>query len=57
MTPKPGIDSTLATVMMLAVLALGFGGVQLYRKGDRQKGVLMIVCAVVVMANLVIWTV
>ena len=57
MTPKPGIDSTLGTVMMLAVLALGFGGVQLYRKGDRQKGVLMIVCSVVVLANLVIWTV
>jgi hypothetical protein len=42
---------------MLAVLALGFGGVQLYRKGDRKKGVLMIVCAVVVLGNLVIWTV
>ena len=57
MTPRPSIDPTLATVIMLAVLALGFGGVQLYRKGDRRKGVLMIACAIVVLGNLVIWTV
>jgi len=50
-------QSTIATVVMIAALALGFGGVQLLRKGERQKGLLMIGCAVVVLGNLVTWTV
>ncbi|GAA0741884.1 hypothetical protein CA233_23175 [Sphingomonas sp. ABOLD] len=42
---------------MLAVLALGWGGVTVLRRGDRQRGVLMLVCALVILANVLIWTV
>ena len=42
---------------MLAAFALAIAGVQMVRKGqNRQKGVLMIVCAAVFVANVIIWT-
>jgi hypothetical protein len=53
----PATRSTLATVVVFAVAALAFGGVQLLRQGNRQKGLLMIGCAIVVLGNLVIWTI
>ncbi|MCJ8157508.1 hypothetical protein [Sphingomonas sp. LaA6.9] len=44
-------------LLMLAAFALAFAGVQMIRKGqNRQKGVLMIVCAAVFVANVMIWT-
>ncbi|WEK01574.1 MAG: hypothetical protein P0Y59_07840 [Candidatus Sphingomonas phytovorans] len=44
-------------ISMLAVFALVLGGVALWvKKGDRQKAVLMLVLAVVIFANVVIWT-
>ena len=42
---------------MLAAVVLVWGGVTMIRKGDRTKGVLMIVCAVVLVGNVLIWTV
>ncbi len=54
---RPQVDPSLATIVMLAVIALGWGGVHFWRQGDRRKGVLMLVCAVVVLGNLAIWTV
>ena len=54
---RPEVDPALATVVMLGVIALGWGGVHYLRSGDRQKGLLMIGCAVVVLGNLAIWTV
>ena len=54
---KPGaIDPTIGTIAMLAVIALVAGGVFALRKGEKQKGSLMIVCALVVLGNLLIWT-
>lgn len=53
--------STLAAVTtgiaVLAVLALAWGGVTVLRRGDRQRGVLMLVCALVILGNVLIWTV
>ncbi|MBO9713544.1 hypothetical protein [Sphingomonas sp.] len=47
--------ATLASLVMLAVIALAAGGVATIRRGDRTKGVLMIVCALVILGNLAIW--
>ena len=44
-------------ISMLAVFALIFGGTYLWMKrGERQKAALMLVLAVVILANVVIWT-
>ena len=57
MDTLPTAGSTVLAVLMLAAFALAWGGVRLVRKGDRQKGVLMIVCAAVALGNVLIWTV
>lgn len=43
-------------VAMLAVFALLSGGVVLWKR-DRQRAWLMIACALVILANVLIWTV
>jgi len=43
-------------ILMIAAFALVLGGVSLIRRGNRQKGVLMIVCAVVFVGNVAILT-
>lgn len=50
--------STLApAIAMLAAFALVFGGIALLRQPDaRTKGVLMLVMAAVLVANVAIWT-
>ena len=50
------IGSIALSLGMLAVFALAFGGVVLFRRGERQKGLLMIAAAVVILANVLIWT-
>lgn len=42
---------------MIAAFLLVAGGIALARRGERQKGVLMIVAAAVLAANVLIWTV
>ncbi len=44
-------------IAMLAVLAIAWGGVAVLRRGDRQRGVLMLVCALVILAKVLIWAV
>ncbi|WP_066720323.1 hypothetical protein [Sphingomonas pituitosa] len=44
-------------IAVLAVLALAWGGVAVLRRGDRQRGVLMLLCALVILGNVLIWTV
>ncbi|WNO52788.1 hypothetical protein [Stakelama saccharophila] len=53
-----GIARAAPAIAMIAVFALVLGGVTLLRRGgpDRSKGVLMLVCAGVVFANVLIWT-
>ncbi len=43
-------------IAILAVLALSWGGVTVLRRGDRQRGVLMLICALVILGNVLIWT-
>lgn len=47
----------LLAIAALGVLVLTWGGIKLIRRGDRQKGALMLVAALVLLANLLIWTV
>lgn len=53
----PTAGSTVLAILMLAAFALAAGGVWFIRNGQRQKGVLMIVCALVALGNVLIWTV
>lgn len=57
MQELPTAGSTVLAILMLAAFALAWGGVWFIRKGERQKGVLMIVCALVALGNVLIWTV
>jgi hypothetical protein len=57
MEDLPTAGSTVLAILMLAVFALAWGGIWFIRRGQRQKGVLMIVCAVVALGNVLIWTV
>jgi hypothetical protein len=50
------LASLLLSIAALSVFALVWGGVVTWRKGDRQKGVLMMLCALVLLVNLLIWT-
>lgn len=51
------IASTALTVAMIAVFLLAAGGIRLARRGEyRQQGWLMIVAAMVLLANVLIWT-
>jgi len=52
-----GLYPWLAALTMLAVFALVWGGAVIFRRGDRQKGVLMVVAALVLLANVAIWTI
>lgn len=50
------------SLLLIAAVVLVWGGVTMIRKGDREggnrtKGLLMIVCAVVLVGNVLIWTV
>jgi len=47
----------MTSIAVLAVLALAWGGVTVLRRGDRQRGVLMLICALVILGNVLIWTV
>lgn len=42
-------------IAMLAVFGLIFGGVRTWQR-DRQRALLMIACAAVILANVLIWT-
>ncbi|MFM9978942.1 MAG: hypothetical protein ACKVOP_12985 [Sphingomonadaceae bacterium] len=49
--------SLLLGIAMLAVFALTAGGIYMIRtRGDRQRGVLMLVAAVVLFGNVLIWS-
>ena len=51
----PALMPILLSIAVLAMFALVWGGVRLLRT-DRTKSVLMIVCALVLLGNLLIWT-
>lgn len=56
--PAPSATaSTLLGLAMLGVFALLIGAAILWRRGERQKPVLMALAALVTLANVLIWTV
>jgi hypothetical protein len=52
-----GLASALLAVAMIGVFALVVGAVALWRRGERQKPVLMLAAAFVTLVNVLIWTV
>lgn len=52
-----GASATFLSVLMVAAILLGWGGLYLLvKKGDRKKGVLMLVAAAVAVGNVLVWT-
>lgn len=52
-----GLYPAMMGISVLAVLALVWGGVAVFRKGDRLRGGLMLVCALVILGNVLVWAV
>jgi hypothetical protein len=50
------LEHAAPAIAMLAAFALVIGGVTLIRRRNPQKGVLMLVMALVLVGNVVIWT-
>jgi hypothetical protein len=50
-------SATLAITMIAAFLLLGFGIRQATRGENRQRGLLMVACGIVFIANVLIWTI
>ncbi len=55
MTLSP-LASTLVSLAVIAVFALLLGGWRIIARGDRQRGILMIVAALVLLGNILILT-
>ena len=51
-----GLPALLLSIAVIAVFLLIVGGIRLIRTGDRTKGLLMIAAALVLMANVLIWS-
>lgn len=51
----PQLNPIMLTIAVLAMFALVWGGIHTWRGGDRTKGVLMLICALVLLGNLLIW--
>jgi hypothetical protein len=53
-----GIVSAMLSIAVLAAFALAAGGIWLLvKRGDRKQGLLMLLAAIVLFVNVVIWTV
>ena len=53
-----GLAGTLMALAMIAALVLAVAGIRLtFRADERQRGLLMIGAALVLLANVLIWTV
>lgn len=48
---------TVLSILVLAVIALVFGAVALWRRGVRRQAVLMLVLAAIAAGNIAIWVV
>jgi hypothetical protein len=52
-----GTGATLLSILMIAAFALVAGGIYvLAAKRDRKKGGLMLLCALVLLGNVLVWT-
>ena len=53
-----GLASATLSIVMIAAFLLGAGGMWLIvRRGEAKKGVLMLVAALVLLGNVLIWTI
>jgi len=53
-----GPGALILSILMLAAFALAAGGIYLIvRRGERGKGLLMLLAAAVALANVLVWTV
>lgn len=53
-----GASATFLSILMLAAFLLAWGGLyQLVKRGDRKKGLLMLVASAVAVGNVLVWTV
>ncbi len=52
-----GIANAAPALAMIAAFACVAGGAVTIRRGDRRKGLLMLVMAVVLVGNVLIWTI
>jgi hypothetical protein len=50
-------SAAMAITMIAAFLLLGFGIKQAVNRESRQRGLLMIACGIVFVANVLIWTI
>jgi hypothetical protein len=51
-----GMPAILLSILMLAAFLLGLGAYATHRRGDARKALLMLVCALVLIGNVLIWT-
>ena len=51
------MTSFVLSIAMLTAIALVFGAIALFRRGQRKQPALMLVLAVVMIANVVIWSI
>ncbi|PXW76010.1 hypothetical protein C7451_106174 [Blastomonas natatoria] len=51
------MTSFVLSIAMLTAIALVFGAIVLFRRGQRKQPALMLVLAVVMIANVVIWSI
>jgi hypothetical protein len=57
MAAMAGLAATLMSIAVIAALALAGGGAWLLAKGrERERGALMLLAALVTLANVLIWT-
>lgn len=52
----PSLNALMLSLVVIAIGVLLWGAVRTWRGGDRQKGGLMAACALVILGNLLIWT-
>jgi hypothetical protein len=51
------LNPLLLSIAVVAMFALVWGGIRTWRGGERQKGVLMVIAALVLLGNLLIWSI
>lgn len=55
---QSGLGATLLSIAMIACFLLGTGGTWLIvKRRDMKKGVLMLVAALVLLGNVLVWTI
>ena len=50
------LNPAILALAMIAAFACAIGGGVMIRRGDRRKGMLMLVMTVVLVANVAVWT-